>query len=106
MFQNPGVVIKKRVFLLWKRPYILEHICLILLTDALPCTRISFGIPYRFRSGHIASQAYALTKRLLKDFKLLLFLGALLLFSVFLWRKDTFLAQDVIPLGVFLWVLQ
>lgn len=47
-----------------------------------------------------------LTKRLLKDDKLLLFLCTLPFLQVFLWRKYTFLAQDVIPLCVFIWVLE
>lgn len=53
-----------------------------------------------------AELAWSLTKRLLKDGKLLLFLCTLLFLHVFLWRKDTFLAQNVIPLCVFIWVLQ
>lgn len=69
-------------------------------------TRIISGIPYRFSKGHIASQARKLTKRLLKDHQLLLLLCALLFFEVLLGRKDAFLAQDVIPLRVFVWVLQ
>lgn len=53
-----------------------------------------------------AQVGWSLTKRLLKDGELLLFLRALLLLQVFLWRKDTFFAQDVIPLCVFIWVLE
>lgn len=53
-----------------------------------------------------ARVGWSLTKRLLKDGELFLFLCALLFLQVFLWRKDTFLAQDVIPLCVFIWVLE
>ena len=50
--------------------------------------------------------AWSLTERLLKDGKLLFFLRTLLLLQVLLWREDAFLAQDVIPLRVFIRVLE